>query len=344
MVKITNETNIFLLERIFEDPRFSGLSFGVREENVFPSLLGRDQLEDDLIPIHELESGLPIESLAAKWKPVKVLGQVSPFNDYPKIDYYPCFSKRACEALSDLLDGNGELLPVETENGVYYIYHVTKVIDILDLNKSDITFKHSHPRIALEVDHFVLSDGLDIDAAIFKIPQLVYSVFVTDTFYQRVMESNLNGFRFYRAHPAKRGEKWRKPFNPGGAEEAKKVLAKEAALSANTIVLMFETKADDLSLAEEKRMDKIIALLNDGILRVDSLDDAKYLGKVEMYDVVDKKLRLYISCPDSKKLAGILDPWRINLKWWPVRPEMIVGDFDFREAPNHIIPKIFHDE
>jgi hypothetical protein len=331
---------IFKLDSIRDDPRFGGLTLGGSLENKIPSILGRETLQDDLYPIHELESGLPIERLAGRWGRPRALGKVKPFNDHPMIDYCPCFSKRACEALGDLLAGNGELLPVDTISGEYFIFHVTKVIDLLDLEKSDIKFRHEHPKIALEVERFVIRQGIEIDAPIFKIPQLVREAFVTDEFYNRVLEAKLNGFCFYRAYPTKVGEHWRRPYNPDETENLK---AKVAALYANTIVLLFETETASISVAEEKRMDKIIEQL-DKILDVDTLDDSKYLGNVEMYDVVDGKVRLYISCPDSKKLAGILQRWLANLKWWPNRPEMIAGDFDYREAPNEIIPKLFHDE
>jgi hypothetical protein len=46
-------------------------------------------------------------------------------------------SKRAKEALSDYLKPYGELLPLQCEEGQFWILNVTKVLDALDLAKSE---------------------------------------------------------------------------------------------------------------------------------------------------------------------------------------------------------------
>ncbi len=74
------------------------------------------------------------------WKEPAVVGRVGAYNDFPCINmYYPAFSQRACDALRDLLEPNGELLPIRSNVGVkYYFYNITTVVDALAVEKCDV--------------------------------------------------------------------------------------------------------------------------------------------------------------------------------------------------------------
>ena len=77
-----------------------------------------------------------VPPLAPFWTPQRVIGQVRPFNDYPCVDLIvPAFSRKAVDALRNLLEPNGELLPLVAEVGEYFAYNITTVADILDQNE-----------------------------------------------------------------------------------------------------------------------------------------------------------------------------------------------------------------
>src|SRR5262245_38153297 len=57
--------------------------------------------------------------------------------DFPEYDgIIPVFSKRAVEALGDILRANGELLPIHTPEGICYAFNLLTVIDALDEDRS----------------------------------------------------------------------------------------------------------------------------------------------------------------------------------------------------------------
>ena len=332
---------LYLLKPVFDDPRFELLSFDSGDKPELPSLLGRSSLKADLDPTPEIEQGLPIVSLKDKWIAPRTTGKLGDYNDFPTIYPVPAFSPKAVKALHDLLDGNGELLPMRTNLGQYYLFHVTQVADIVDLDKSDIAWQHDRPNLALAINHFVLKQGVSPPSSIFIIRQLPQETYVTDEFAERVVSHRLQGMRFYKAWPVEKSIRWRRhPVDFDGVAEQER---EAVALKANTVVLMLRTKVDEPSVAERKRLEKIEDRL-DEMLSTDTLDEEKYLGAIEGHDEIPGVIRIYLSCPNAQRLADVLAPWRDNLKWWPTRVEMLLGDCDFREAPPEVIPKMFHDE
>ena len=62
-----------------------------------------------------------------------------PKGDYPFLVLgLPVFSRRAIEALGDLLEGNGEILPTTCEGDEIFFFNVTRVIDALDESDSEV--------------------------------------------------------------------------------------------------------------------------------------------------------------------------------------------------------------
>src|SRR5437899_2637605 len=98
--------NIYQLQPVLDDPRFEGFAY---EDS--PSLRGKFSLVEDFLP--DSTTGWAAPHLARIWKPLKVIGRVRPFNDYPCISLMiPAFSERAVASLRDFLEPNGELLPL----------------------------------------------------------------------------------------------------------------------------------------------------------------------------------------------------------------------------------------
>jgi hypothetical protein len=137
-------------------------------------------------------------------------------SDFPGFGGTPTFSQRAVETLRDVLEGNGELLPVKRDSQTYFCYNVTNIVDALDPTES--TFDEYG---AVETHCF--SSRKVKDQLIFKLPHLLpkevklpwphikdrrwlppgrqvtqHDVYVSDVFVQRVRAADLRGFEFER--------------------------------------------------------------------------------------------------------------------------------------------------
>jgi hypothetical protein len=139
--------------------------------------------------------------LAATWKTPKLIGDVSPENDYPgegaPAYLTPVFSPRAVEQLREFLEPNGELLPVTTPLGTYYAYNVTKLVDALD-----------SPERPDALQRFILKPRTLTGLSIFKVPQAPVDIYVTEPFVRRVRESGLKGMWITKCWPLPKGVRW----------------------------------------------------------------------------------------------------------------------------------------
>lgn len=164
--------------------------------------------------VHEEESRalrklFNCEPIGDRWRPVQIdeiddeefCGELPP-GDFGFLGTIPVFSARAIEKIGDILKANGELLPLLFDKGAYWAYNVTRVIDALDVERSEVKlFPHSQ-RIMHIVRYAFRLEALTEDVTIFKIPQKCRSrVYVTDRFVERVEEAGLTGFDFV--------ERWR---------------------------------------------------------------------------------------------------------------------------------------
>ena len=137
--------------------------------------------------------------MATSWTPWKVeLGRPEgyenlPMGDFPLLAFHvPVFNERAAERLQPLLVGNGELLPLLCDEGSFFAYNVTTVLDALDIEKS-IVIRFADGGIQDVIRHEFVPEKLI--SPIFKIPQ-VPDVFVTDEFQDAVIKHELEGFHF----------------------------------------------------------------------------------------------------------------------------------------------------
>jgi len=106
------------------------------------------------------------------------------------------FSRRAAEALDPLLKGDGELLPLLSHDGDFFLFHPLQILDAVDLSRcqwdrgSIVRYEFLPERIA-NVTVFRRLELLDDGRRIPSGPD-----FVTDRFVQRVEEAGLAGFKF----------------------------------------------------------------------------------------------------------------------------------------------------
>jgi hypothetical protein len=120
-----------------------------------------------------------------------------PLGDFPSlIPGVPVFSPKAVAALRDMLVGNGEILPITIDGEQYFLYNVTRIVDALDEENSEISRFEGSSRV-LDIDEYAFLPRKLSGKVIFKIPQLVDGwVFVTDLFVKRVQSAGLKGFWF----------------------------------------------------------------------------------------------------------------------------------------------------
>lgn len=202
-----NPQTVYKLEKVVDDPAFEG--FALFDA---PSILGREELLDDLSPAYGVDENEKVWTqpiLASSWKAPKVTGRVQKFNDYPCINLiYPVFSKKACDALSDLLLPNGELLPLRFRGGDYYAYNITRIVDVLDRKKSKCLW-YDPPNAVMEVDYYSFDAKRLGEVPIFRYLEEPMSVFVSQQFVDRVRQHDLKGLTLTKVWPLPRGVSWK---------------------------------------------------------------------------------------------------------------------------------------
>ncbi len=117
----------------------------------------------------------------------------------------PTFSKKAIDILGeDFIFKNGELLPVECEDGnIYYVMNVLKYLDILDLEKTQkdnvymrtLVFRDDINKE--EVNKTGLFRVIIPSSTVYRNPH----VYVTDAFIQKVHKYKLEGFYVTKVTP-----------------------------------------------------------------------------------------------------------------------------------------------
>ncbi len=115
-------------------------------------------------------------------------------SDFPTLGSTPVFSARAVDELVDLLVENGELLPLSLSDGAYFVYRTVRLLDALDEDRSELVRFSSSGRV-MRVVKYAFHENVSFPP-VFQIPQLRVTVFVSENFVQRVMESGLTGFAF----------------------------------------------------------------------------------------------------------------------------------------------------
>lgn len=143
-------------------------------------------------------------AIGRSWRPMKVEIDDEDPKDLALGDFgmpsshIPVFSKRAVDFLKEILTPNGEILPIQIQCGLgeYFAFNVTSVLDVLDVDASEIKYFSSGEIMAINRYKLRMVDRLR-NATIFKLPQdALISVFVTETFVDAVREGKLSGFYF----------------------------------------------------------------------------------------------------------------------------------------------------
>jgi hypothetical protein len=284
---------VYMLSRIFDDPRFEG----------FAGFL------PDVIPKFKQRQGRNwrVRRLAKGWKPLKVRGRVREFNDNPGVMLEPAFSERAVNALRELLEPNGEILPLRTPTkGRYYAFNITTIAEALDLKKSKLETLADCSRFEFIPKNL---KGLSI----FILRELPMEAFVTETFVRRVREHGLNGFVFLKVWPVPEGTLLWKFHKQERKKQLPKGLPTGKTLKGNVLMIFLNLanpeKANKAELAQIKRLEDDL----DNLLVTNSQDVP--IGSLEGHDFKRGKCRFILSCPDASALEKHLQPFLKKLKW-----------------------------
>lgn len=119
-----------------------------------------------------------------------------PLPDYPVFSTSAVLSRRAVDALLDLLVENGEILPLDCDEGEFFVFNITRVLHALDERQSELKRfgRNGRGRVKTIVRHAFIPERLT--SAIFRIPQKPLRVYVTQGFVDRVEAAGLTGFHF----------------------------------------------------------------------------------------------------------------------------------------------------
>lgn len=101
----------------------------------------------------------------------------------------------AAEALRDILDANGEVLPLSTDDGVKLFVLNARVVDALDEAQSSLMkFPGTNRIMRIKKVAFVASaiEGVDL----FRLPHRASSTYVSERFVERVKAADLRGLVF----------------------------------------------------------------------------------------------------------------------------------------------------
>jgi hypothetical protein len=186
------------------------------EQNCYQQmLLVDDENTNRLTEFKNSQGWFKGKTIGGDWIPVRAVidedTRVFPAGDcpYAPILYVvPIFSVKAIESLRDLLQDNGELLPLLCDEGTYHVFNTTTVVDALDEQRSEFkplqeldpdTFWKASPDEVGVIRHEFFPEKV-ADLSIFRIPfgsnYAENYPLVTDRFVQRVEAAGLKGFEF----------------------------------------------------------------------------------------------------------------------------------------------------
>lgn len=128
-------------------------------------------------------------------------GRARPLPDFPVFTTSAALSQRAVDALLDLLIENGEILPLACDEGDFFVFNLTRVLDALDEPASELRRfgRGGRGRVKQIVRHAFVPER--VTASVFRIPQKPLRVYVTQRFVDRVEGAGLTGFQFTRVWP-----------------------------------------------------------------------------------------------------------------------------------------------
>jgi len=139
------------------------------------------------------------DSKEKNWIPIhlKRMSEDIEFSNTPGLSaHIPVFDKKAVDVVREYLIGNAEILPVLCGDKEFYIINVTNVMDCIDYELSEYKTFRDGVRIMRFIKYVFIEDKVE-NVHIFKIKdESLRSPFVSDAFRQKIIDSDLTGFKF----------------------------------------------------------------------------------------------------------------------------------------------------
>jgi hypothetical protein len=217
--------------------------------------------------------------------------------------------------LRDVLEPNGELLPVRHKSGTYYFYNCTQMTSCVDLSKSKVTKLKDGLVTSTEKLDFI--DEMLEDLVIFKVRTQLLELFCTQRFVDRVEGAGLQGFLCIPIWPLPAGvtyngerqrlfklaEKWKPKDMP------------ELNIKGNTVVLRLYCERKTPSKKELTSAEDVMRHLEESLYNDRQARAEDYFGNVEGHDTVEHEIRVFLSAPDCDRLVSHLMPTLRTLPW-----------------------------
>ena len=146
------------------------------------------------------EVSLDGRSWIDEWEPVelkRMYGEGLPLSDFPHYYSNPVMSDSAIKILDPLIKDSVEYLPLVFDEKNYTMVNVTKILNVIDYEKSEYeTFPDSERILMFDKYSFRICDDL-LNNDLFKIIDEPKSyVFASDRFKKCVEDNGLTGFNF----------------------------------------------------------------------------------------------------------------------------------------------------
>jgi hypothetical protein len=318
-MRYSTERAVYRLSREFKDPRFEG--FARSPDDDTPLLPRRgialDGRERDFYPDRPCGMQWRVSPLSAIWRPLKLVGRVRSFNDNPMWWPIPAFSRRAVDALRSFLEPNCEILPIIHPAGEYYLINVLKVADIVDHQKSVVSFiAPTDQHVLCDYDYYHIEPDRLHGLSIFRMRNDWISTYVTTEVVAAVRAAGLNGFVFDKIWPWPAGTRWKTEVRrERHAARASKGI-REGEATAQSIVLRLSTgDTRKPTNAQRERVSVMMNSLDALLISYPARIADGYRGAVEGDEAVRGEHRIFFSCPSSERLLDALRPWLRNLDW-----------------------------
>jgi len=152
--------------------------------------------DDDWLDFTSRFNGTPMKDSWTGKELFKFVPRYLPKGDTPSFDAtIPVFNIRAAQVLADLLEPNGELLPIRCQGEDFFLFNVTRVVDALD--EENCKLERLDDGRILDIKRYSFFEQKLVGGTVFKLrPDPLGWVYATDPFVERVKAAGLRGFDF----------------------------------------------------------------------------------------------------------------------------------------------------
>lgn len=188
------KARLYRLSTVLDDPEFETFGWDL------PSLTGAPRRTYDFTHFGFTELDYEIPSLRKSWDTPKMTYEdgVTSSNDFPCCEFHvPVFSNAAAKSLRDMLEPNGELLPVRSTVGKFFAFQSRTLVDgLIDPSKTTGDRMYPGSPIFYNIEKYAFRRLPKIIPPIFRLRENPSPILVTLEFADRVRAEGLRGFDF----------------------------------------------------------------------------------------------------------------------------------------------------